>query len=322
MMYDMDDFKNIDIQEELADMEAPDMRSAGDLLERTLDRRDELDEGIDLPWSKMHGYFWLRKGELVLLGGYTGHFKSTITSQIGCYAMRHGSKVGVCSLELKAEDVIEQFAEISSTTHRPSVRYMENWCAWADDKLVVYDRLDAIEPHDAIRMAIKFAQLGCDLVILDCLMMMGVCDDLEREREFVQTLVRVAKKFGVTVLLVHHMKKPQGQDGEHSSPGKYMFNGTSHISNTPDSIVIVWHDKQQAALRAKVEDMGVPDQAYDPDRRDMLFTVHKQRNGKYEGSIALWQAKKSRAFVARQDRKIHAFDPPEAWPAAKVGNDG
>ena len=51
-MYDMDDFKNIDIQEELADMEAPDMRSAGDLLERTLDRRDELDEGIDLPWSK------------------------------------------------------------------------------------------------------------------------------------------------------------------------------------------------------------------------------------------------------------------------------
>ena len=47
MMYDMDDFKNIDIQEELADMEAPDMRSAGDLLERTLDRRDELDEGID-----------------------------------------------------------------------------------------------------------------------------------------------------------------------------------------------------------------------------------------------------------------------------------
>ena len=69
MMYDMDDFKNIDIQEELADMEAPDMRSAGDLLERTLDRRDELDEGIDLPWSKMHGYFWLRKGELVLLGG-------------------------------------------------------------------------------------------------------------------------------------------------------------------------------------------------------------------------------------------------------------
>ena len=51
MMYDMDDFKNIDIQEELADMEAPDMRSAGDLLERTLDRRDELDEGIDLPWS-------------------------------------------------------------------------------------------------------------------------------------------------------------------------------------------------------------------------------------------------------------------------------
>jgi hypothetical protein len=330
MTPDYDDFRNIDIQASLADCEALDMRPAGQLAERTIKRRSEVDDGLNLPWPRLHGHLTLRKRELVLLGGYTGHFKTTITSQIGAYAMREGHKVGVCSLELNAEDIIEQFAEISATVSRPAEGYVKRWCDWADDKLVIYDKLDSIQPHDAIRMAIKFAKpekeenegdgvgLGCRLIILDCLMMMGVCDDLEREREFVQTLKRVAAKFKVTIILVHHMKKPQGEKGEHDSPGKYQFNGSSHISNTPDTILVAWHDKRQAALRAKVEDMGVGDPKYDPKLRDMLLSTVKQRNGKYEGGISLWQVGRRtmdgwvscRAFVDRADRKIQAFDPP------------
>lgn len=309
-MSSMDDFRDIDIQAELADMEAPDMRPAGELAERTIARRSDMDAGIELPWSKLQGHVALRKGELVLLGGYTGHFKTTITSMIGAHAMRQGHKIGVCSLELKAEDIIEQFVEICATASRPAENYVTRWCNWANDKLTIYDRLDAIRPHDAIRMAIKFAQLGCELIILDCLMMMGVCDDLEREREFVQTVKRVAVRFGVTILLVHHMKKPQGEAGEHASPGKYSFNGSANLSNTPDTILVVFHDKRQAALRGKVEDMGVEDENYDSTKRDMLLSCVKQRNGRYESAIALWQAANCRAFVARADRKIAPFDPP------------
>lgn len=319
MTPDIDDFRNIDIQAELADMEALDMRPAGQLAERTIARRSEVDEGLKLPWKKLDGFLALRERELVLLGGYTGHFKTTITSQIGAHVMREGHKVGVCSLELNAEDIIEQFAEISATVSRPAEGYLRRWCDWADDKLVIYDRLDSIKPHDAIRMAIKFAQLGCRLIILDCLMMMGVCDDLEREREFVQTLKRVAAKFKVTIILVHHMKKPQGERGEYDAPGKYHFNGSSHISNTPDTILVVWHDKRQAALRAKVEDMEVEDENYDSSKRDMLLSCYKQRFNKYEGAISLWQTRNSRAFVDRADRRIQAFDPPANL---KVVSDG
>ena len=330
MTLDEDDFRNIDIQASLADMESLDMRPAGQLAERTIKRRSEVDDGLNLPWARLHGHLTLRKRELVLLGGFTGHFKTTISSQIGAYAMRHGHKVGVCSLELNAEDIIEQFAEISATRSRPPAKWLFRYCDWADDKLVIYDKLDSIQPHDAIRMAIKFAKsekaeregepvgLGCRLIILDCLMMMGVCDDLEREREFVQALKRVAAKFQVTIILVHHMKKPQGETGEHTAPGKYQFNGSSHISNTPDTILVAWHDKRQAALRAKVEDMGGDDEKYDPKMRDMLLSCVKQRNGKYEGAVSLWQAGHTdmdrwvscRAFVDREDRKIQPFDPP------------
>lgn len=42
----------------------------------------------------------------------------------------------------------------------------------------------------------------------------------------------------------------------------------------------------------------------------MLLSCVKQRNGKYEGAISLWQARNSRAFVDRADRRIQAFDPP------------
>ena len=318
------DFKNIDTQASLADEGRPAMMSASQLADRTLERRDALDQGIDLPWGKLKDFFRFRAGELVLLGGYTGHFKSTISSQIGAYAMQQklgkkNVKVGVCSLELRAEDIIEQFAEISATSSRPPEQYMRSWCDWADDKLEIYDRLDVIEAPDAIRLAILFAKLGCNLIILDCLMMMGVCDDLEREREFIQTLVRVAKKYGVTILLVHHMRKPQGTMGEESAPGKYSFNGSSHISNTPDSILIVHHDKKQAALRAKVEDMNVPDDAYNPDLRDMVLSVQKQRNGKFEGSISLWQTRNSRAFVDNKHRRIERFYP-EGYKPSNVRN--
>ena len=310
------DFKDINWQKQLADSQAPSMVWAQHMAQRTIDRRKEVDKGLEMPWGKLQGNFSLRERELVLLGGYTGHFKTTITSQIGAFALKEGHKVGVCSLELNAEDIMEQFAEISATTSRPDEDWLRRYCEYAADSLVIYDRLDAIEPWDAIRMALKFAMpeeeggLGCRLIILDCLMMMGVCDDLEREREFVQTIKRVAAKYKVTIILVHHMKKPQGESGEYSPPGKYHFNGTSHISNTPDSIIICWHDKRQAALRAKVEDNGVPDEKYDPTKRDMLLTIAKQRNGKYEGSIFLWQTRKSRAFVDRQDRKIKPLDLP------------
>jgi hypothetical protein len=51
----------------------------------------------------------------------------------------------------------------------------------------------------------------------------------------------------------------------------------------------------------------------------MLLSCVKQRNGKYEGAISLWQTRGSRAFVDRADRKILAFDPPANL---KVVSDG
>jgi len=301
------DFRDINVAEELAACETSDMLAPIDLVARVEARRAAKDHGIQLPWSKLSGLFSLRSGEVVLLGGYTGHFKSTITTQIGLAALRQGFNVGVASLELLAEDVVEQYAEMSAVCAEPPMKYVSAFAEWASGRLHIYDRVDAIRPDEAIQMVIAFAKYKrCKLVVLDALMMMGVCDDLERERDFTQTLAAVAKKFGICVLLVHHVRKPD-RDGEAKVPGKYDFIGSSHLANVAASIVIVWHDKRKAEKAALIA-RGIEVEDFDDDRPDMLFKVAKQRYAAYEGSVGLWRHERCRAFCGSSARQIAHTD--------------
>lgn len=298
------DFRNIDINEELSQAETTDMMTASSLVDRVERRRNTLDNGIGLPWAKLDGLVLLRPGEVSLFGGYSGHMKSTITSQIGMSAMRQGLRVGVASLELMAEDVIEQYAEMGAARERPPIPWVRRFASWCADKLYIYDRVDAIKPDEAVQMVIAFAKfMGCKLIILDALMMMGVCDDLERERDFTQTLAAVAKRFQIHVMLVHHVRKPQTPQGEAVIPGKYDFIGSSHLANVASSIFICWHDKKKAA-KARLIEQGVRVEDFDDNKPDLVFKVAKQRYAKFEGAIGLWQNGACRAFCNTSQRKL------------------
>ena len=99
-------------------------------------------------------------------------------------ALQQGYRVGIASLELPAEDVVEVMAEIAATNRRPPEKWLKDFMKWADDRLFIYDKVDAITPIEALQMCICMrAFLGCDLIIVDCLMMCGVTDDLQAEKE-------------------------------------------------------------------------------------------------------------------------------------------
>lgn len=294
----MIDFRDININEELSLAESADMLVAGDLIERLERRRNEMSSGINFPWEKLRDRISMKAGELTLLGGYSGHFKSTISSMIGLSAMRQGHKVGIASLELLAEDVVEQYAELAAANFRPPMNYVRAFSDWASDRLSIYDRTDMISPSEAIQMVIAFAKhRGCQLIVLDALMMMGVTNDVTAEGQFAQTLVAVAKKFKVHILLIHHVRKPQSERGEEIVPGKYDFLGSSLIGNVSQNIIIVWHDKVKAAKRAAGAE-------FDDDRPDLLIKVCKQRNGRYEGTTGYWQSDKCRGFSSGSSRRI------------------
>lgn len=309
------DYRNIDIQEELADAELDDVVDPDSLVDRVMARRESLAKGIRLPFAKMQEEsceFALHKGTLNMIGGYSGHGKSTITSQIGLRAMRVGKKVGVASLEMFPEDVLEQYAEMAQLQKQPNKQYLEQFSAWAKGKLYLYDRMDSITPEECIQMTIAFAKYcGCDLIIIDALMMIqGVSGDNQVEQEFSQTLAQVAKKFGVAVLMVHHVRKPSSFDGESKVPGKYEFLGSSHLANIAASIMVVWHDKAQQEMRAddemrrSMDPPGMPNPDYNPNNPDMVFKVVKNRYGRYEGAIKLWQHDHCRAFCSDDFRQL------------------
>ena len=292
-------FDDIDINTKLAPAEAIDIRSASQLMDRTLANRNRGSNGIALPWSKLAGLCALRPGEVVLLGGYSGHFKSTISAQMAYHALRAGNKVGIASLELPAEYVIEQMSEFASGRSDAPEQWMRKFGEWCDNKLHVYDVVDSITPDQAVQMIIAMAEIfHCKLIVLDALMMLGASADNATEQAFTQTLASLAKRYNVTLLLIHHVRKPQGAEGEMTPPGKYDFIGSSHITNIASTIIIVWHDKKKHYEKSSGYDV-------DDSKPDMLFSVVKQRFFSFEGTVGLWQHGRTRAFCDSIHRKIN-----------------
>lgn len=273
------DFTNHDVHKVLAEAERYNIEWLSSSRERVMHRMDNPREfsGYKLPWSKADDKVRLRDGELSVIGGYNGHRKSTIASQIALSVAQH-APVGICSLEEELDDVGARFIRQAACTDSPTAKIASDFLSWSQDRIAVWDRLDSVPPAVALSAVYHMiGVMGCKLVVLDSLMMCDVCDDLERERRFVAQLTALAKMYSAHIMLVHHMRKPQD---ESRIPSKYDLLGASHISNMAQSIFISWEDKQLREDRQFGEG--------DPDKPDHLFIVAKQRYGAFEGRIGLW----------------------------------
>ena len=234
--------------------------------------------GFKAPWAKADEKVRFREGELSVLGGYNGHRKSTLASQIAL-GISNEVPVGICSLEEPLDDVGTRFIRQAACSDTPTVEYGSDFVSWTHERIAIWDRLDTVAPAIALAAVYHMiAVIGCKFVMLDSLMMCDVCDDIERERRFVASLTALAKLHSAHIMLIHHMRKPQD---ESRVPGKYDLLGAGHISNMAASIFVSWEDKD---LREKRE-FGEGDDG----KPDHLFIVAKQRYGSFEGAISLWR---------------------------------
>lgn len=295
--------KEILVAEETADLQHHRIVNADTLYSRLSSYREMKDTGINLPWAKCEGRILLRPQELVLMGGYSGHMKSTVAAQIAFNAVSQGIHVGIASLELPAVEVMEQFGEFAADNYRPPIPFMEKMKNEINPYLHIYDVIDTIPPETALQMTIALARdMGCKLIVLDALMMMGPSGDYEQEQKFSQRLAAIAKRYKTCILLIHHVRKPDGANGEARIPGKYDFIGSSHLANISSSIIVVWHDKEKAYMVNTGRDN---DDSFDDSKPDLVLYVCKQRNHKFEGKLGLWQSKRSRTFCGTYHRKTN-----------------
>ena len=123
------DFRSIDVAKRLSQVVHGEIVSPADQVERYWEYQARQREGgITLPWGKTHGLFEFKPGTLTMLGGYTGHFKSTISAQMMLSAMEQGKRVGLASLELEMPQIMDQLIDIASLNgDRPTREWKEGF---------------------------------------------------------------------------------------------------------------------------------------------------------------------------------------------------
>jgi len=294
-------FDKINVLEELSSNVVDDVAFSHDLVSRAMKRRDAVDDGIKMPWSKMD-QFLMRPGEFILYGGYSGHRKSQSLAQMMLHAAAQNFRVGIMSLEVPVEATFDMLAGMSAVVARPPEAYLKEFAQWSDDRIFLYERQDMISPAACLQACIGLRKfMGADVVVIDGMMCVDLADDLNQEKRFAAALASIAKKYNMTIILVHHSRKPQGHDGEARMPDKHSFLGTSRLVNLASSVVIVWDNKKKAAQIERGDEVS-------DDEPDYLINAAKHRNGKWEGIVGLYHHPTARILCNNRQRMYRPIE--------------
>lgn len=298
-------------QKDIERMEFQGVQESQDIIPMS-DYRDEIHErmesgvatfGDPLPWSKTHGSFRFRPGEVTIWAGINGHGKSMVTSHVAA-SLAKSVPVCIASLEMPvpatAQRMIRQIAG-NGNVPKP---FVDKVLHWADNKVWIYDQLDTLPSEKIQAMAIYCAkELKLGHVFIDSLMKCGVGqEDYDKQARFVDSLCWIAKTYKTHIHIIHHVRKG---DDESKPPNKFDLKGSGAIADMVDNIFIHWRNKPKEALVAKGEHV----EKFNPDA---ILTCCKQRHGEWEGDINLWFHKDSQQFASNPDLRLEWFNVDQA----------
>ena len=159
-------------------------------------------------------------------------------------------KVGLISLEMEIPDIAEVLTwQSTGAAEKPKVEQLEELLKWTTNRFYVFDHLGSLDPLMALGAVDAMARQGCKLIVLDSMMMTRVSDDQEKEREFTQALVGLARLHEVHIMLVHHSKKLVTNDD--APPQRSDFRGSGAIVDVASLAIVCWHNKKRQFLERK-----------------------------------------------------------------------
>ena len=242
---------------------------------------------IVLPWSKTHQQFAFRGGEVSLWAGINGHGKSMMLSQVVLSLCSQDQRCCIASFEMDPWRQMERMLRQSIGADDPSEEWLQAFGQWTDGKLWFYDQQGTVRPAMIFALVRYCAErLKVGHIVIDSLMKcMRAEDDMNAQKEFVDELCALARQYRVHIHLVHHVRK--GEDERSSRRiNKFDVKGSGSITDQVDNIMLVWRNKAKESQPEKHES--------DPDA---LLIIDKQRNGEWEGSVALWFHKGAMQFL-------------------------
>lgn len=243
--------------------------------------------GIFPPWNKAQGKIKFRPGELSVWSGINGHGKSQFLGHIMLSSMQQGARICIASLELTPTRLLMRLTRQAAGVAQPSAEFIEAIHEWYCEKLWIFDVVGSTKIERLLEVFLYAMQrYGIKNFVIDSMMKCGMAeDDFNAQKLFVERLCDFKNQYQCHIHLIAH---PRKANDETKPPNKLDIKGAGAISDLADNCFTVWRNKTKEnkvnclAAQGKHPDINLRDEP------DCLWVCDKQRNGEWEGRIALW----------------------------------
>lgn len=260
-------------------------------------------------WDQFGDKFVLRPKELTIVFGSRGSYKSTLVNYLAAqYLMERAGMVGLISYEMEPEDLLYLFVEQMANSVSFTAEFSKLAHDHIENQLVMVDEM-VDSPHSAIAKCHAMLDMGCKLVILDCLQRVNMpANNIDLEREFVVELSNLARKYSAHIIVVHHSRKGSHADGDNPFPVVDDLKGSGGLADNSHNIAAVWSNKPKKELQTRIDNgyTPTPEELDLLEKPDVVVDVKKQRKGIFEGKIGLWRTP-ARAFH-RKGAKVNVLE--------------
>ena len=271
--------------------ESASVRPASDWLDAVIEifERPLQQTGATLPWLNTYNVIRLRRGELSIWPGMSGHGKSMMIGQVALGLMAQGEKICIASMEMKPVATMQRLCRQAFGCNSPSRRDIQDIHRWTDGRLWLYDQQGQVSPERILAVGrYCHEKLGITHLIVDNLLSCGIAEDgYDQQKQFVLSLASHAHDSGQSVHLLAHSRK--GKD-EMTPPGKFDVRGSASITDLADNVFCVWRNR----AKEEAQDKGIHDRDAE---EDALLIVCKHRHGEWEGRIRLWFDRRSQTYL-------------------------
>lgn len=215
--------------------------------------------GLDYPWKALtettHG---LRKGEITTLCAGSGIGKSTFCRELEYWLIQKGLRIGVMALEESVGKTLTELIGIHLNTRLalegdkvdPKAKEAAFQEIFGKQQVWVYDHFGSQDP-EVICARIKYLAKACqvDFVILDHVSIIVSGIEEGEERRLIDNLMTrlrsLVEETGIGVILVSHLKRPEGrshEEGAKTSLGQ--LRGSAAIGQLSDMVIGFERDQQ------------------------------------------------------------------------------
>lgn len=243
-------------------------------------------DGLRLPWPKIDDQVRLRRGELSLWAGISGHGKSLIINQVLLALITQRARCCIASLEMPPVTTLHRMVRQAVGPDFPTRERVHGFHDCTDGCLWLYDQLGTVHWQRMVALGRYLAtEFGIEHMVIDSLMKCSIApDDYAQQKQFLAELTALAQDTGLHVHLVVHARKGHK---ESDRLDKWSIKGTTEIVDQADNCFILWRNRAKES----------PDTHLESSDPDALLAVEKQRHGQWEGIVQLWLAKPCHQFL-------------------------